>query len=320
MTGNDNKVGGNGASLGNSPSEIVAQAAISGVSVVSVFFIVFLGSPRPITFAALALSMAATAYLLSLARRGLPAGFPLPVIAFLVFPAAIAVSSWQGAPEPGDPGGSATGHGESNVRGELALAMLEADMAMVGRDRDTAVATMRRVLERIDAEVPADLILRSVAVNRILGSRNPDDDPKPYLTLIEEHVDKLADAPSITPGIKVEWMDRAGRLAGDLGQLKRSLEHFRGAVKAIESEEEPDPGRLAIMRLNIAITLDRLGRKDAAKTLLDKAVPEMEAGLPHNHPARVQAAKMLVALKGAPVEPRDARGGTTESREGREAP
>lgn len=319
MTGNNNKVGGNEASPGNSASELVAQAAISGVSVASVFFIVFLGSPRPITFAALALSMAATAYLLSLARRGLPVGFPLPVVAFLVFPAAIALSSLpsfestsEGPTAPGkSPASGSTGDQDPDLAREsdpgstsaVALQLLDADRALIGRNIEGALGILRETLDRVDAEHKDDLVLRSVLMNRIFGLMDTGAEKEKALELVEGHVAKLERAADAPPRMKIEWLDRAGRLAGDMGRTEKSLAAFEEAARIMESDEETDPGRISIMKMNIAVTLERLGRKDEAIALLERTIPDMATHLPENHPARVQAMKMLTVMKGVPVEP-----------------
>lgn len=299
----------------------VSVTLISCLAVVSVTAISFLAQRPHVAIAGYVIVIAAATYLI--AASGRASRLPM-TLAFLAFPATVAVTAalalpgtsvdlpipdTRGSPSGSPDGGPAVESGQSDMSPETAikLEMLDAEIALAVYDREKAVAILSQVLERIDRVLPENMDLRSVAVGRMLALRSRDEDRLPSLELVDEHVNKLKGARGIGADMKIEWLDRAGRLAGDIGQLERSMTYLKEARAVLGSADTPDPGRMAIMDLNIAVTLDRLGRKDEAIALLSKIEATMGTRLPDDHPARVQARRMKAALeregeRGAPEE------------------
>jgi hypothetical protein len=100
--------------------------------------------------------------------------------------------------------------------------------------------------------------------------------------------------PGPTPE-QAEEMEGAARLAGANGDLVQAVALFEQSVAA--RERLGDPLKAAFARVNLALTLVKLERKDEARAALRPALVVLDE-LPGDHPARATARALAAELEG----------------------
>jgi tetratricopeptide (TPR) repeat protein len=171
-----------------------------------------------------------------------------------------------------------------------------ADEAARKQDRTRATGLLDQALAIVDSEIADDLPRRDSLLKKILPILAADENTPAMLERIRGHVDRLGARPSPDFVKMAELADEAGRLAGAGGNLEVSVGWFQQAIDA--REQGMEPLKAAFVRVNLALSLKKLGRNAEARAVLDRALPVLD-DLPADHPALGTARAMAAELSGS---------------------
>ncbi len=211
-----------------------------------------------------------------------------------------------GPQEPAEPisdtdQGPATAVDDAGTRAaqpEIAVERIEdlearADDAVGKQDLPQATRLLDQAVARLDAEAEVDLPRRDALLRKLVPLLAAAEDTPGILERIAGHLERLDSTPSPDFAAVADWADEAGRFAGASGNLEASVGWFRRAIAA--RDHSKDHVKAAFARVNLAMSLGKLGRKDEALAVLGEALPVLD-GLPEDHPARGTARAMAAEL------------------------
>ena len=116
------------------------------------------------------------------------------------------------------------------------------------------------------------------------------------LAVLDDQVRRL---PAAEPGSAKQLAglhDMAGRVLGLAGRFVDSVARFTAAIEVADGAQDLGPVDVALIRINLAVSLNRAGRQEESRTTLLAAHAVLGPTLPAEHPARQQLTRIAAEL------------------------
>lgn len=175
------------------------------------------------------------------------------------------------------------------------LLVLEGMATAALGDRDP-FAPLSRAAEVAAARFPEDALLRGLVAEKTAVVHEKRGSVAAAASVMEAHLAWAEGRPGGDPEALAGWRELLGRTAGNAGRAELAERSFRLAAEARAGTEGPESIQAAIDRINRAVALRNLGRRDEARAIVPEAKRLIDGKLPDGHETRRFAAAVAASL------------------------
>ncbi|HUT79240.1 MAG TPA: hypothetical protein VM285_16190 [Polyangia bacterium] len=178
----------------------------------------------------------------------------------------------------------------------LRLAALESALLHAAGRPLEAAPVAREALDDADRYASGDSDLRGLLVSALADALAAAEGFADAARLIDEHLARPEVSGRLSPGMRAEWLDRAGRLHGAAGDFDLSVARLESSLDARAEAGGDDPLLAAVTRISLAASLFDAGLPDRARAEAVKAHAVLSPELPPDHPERKRLAAIAARI------------------------